>query len=237
MVSVGGATVRTSGSVSLVPRIGVLWFSHWEVFFRYQLGSGAVLQNDKDWICTGKSEGVTTSTGKKPVAYALLFGLCNARRRGNGHCQHVREEHTHTICMQLGSHHNIAIEDNSVSCLSCRTSPIGLILTNVVSRTPWVLGGAGLSVSPPSDCLSPLYLWLLSPWYSLSFLPLVYIISSATQRYFYLFCYCIGYATEEYVVSPYPTCSMDWHLVNSSFILYLQVATVRFTYSISLFFF
>ena len=42
----------------------------------------------------------------------------------------------HTVCMQLGSHHNIAIEDNSVSCLSCRTSPIGLLLTNVVSRTP-----------------------------------------------------------------------------------------------------
>jgi len=40
-------------------------------------------------------------------------------------------------------------------------SSIGLILTNVVSKSPWALGGAGLRVSPPSDCLSPLYLWLL----------------------------------------------------------------------------
>lgn len=62
---------------------------------RYQLGSGTVLQNDRDYICIGKTEGETT--GRKPVACVLMFGFCNGRRRGNGFYQHVREEHTH--CM------------------------------------------------------------------------------------------------------------------------------------------
>ena len=137
------------------------------MFFRYQLGSDAILQNDRDHISTRKQREILQERNQCRLYFCSDFAMFD---RGETDSINMSGRNIHTLyACSFWSHHNIAIEGNLVSCLSCRMSPIGLILMNVVSKSPWALGGAGLSVSPPSDCLSPLYLWPLFPWYSLPF--------------------------------------------------------------------